>query len=416
MTLEELDVLDNLKSRGLGLQLKNPPKNDVTLKIWVYEVKEFLRNTAPHLLSDFVQAFVFTGVAVTEDEEDAADLVRRIKRETVAQGITNAVAILVALGNSYRPPRRDPRFDELFKVAEDLRALTNGTSYSLHELATRLWMDVDADVNLALKSPSTSISLAVDDAVASRMALWKILREPTSDEVRELATSFRGAVRVFEHGLGLVLDGFRAAKQVGPGLQELFEAFRGRYGEFLIKYDAFERLFGEAMHVERLKTLSVLRSGVVDGGPRTQTFYVGQRADALLAVREAFALAQREILYVDEYVDTIAFQLLDDGLTRFKLRVLTSPKGLTKPSSSSFTVVAEARNGEIPGSVSIRTTDELRAHDRYIVVDDERVFHLGASFKDAGKKVWTLNSMTAPQAAECRKILAPLWDAGTAAL
>ena len=43
------------------------------------------------------------------------------------------------------------------------------------------------------------------------------------------------------------------------------------------------------------------------------------------------------------------------------------------------------------GNLVIKYTDKV--HDRYIIIDQEKLFHLGASIKDLGKKIFSINEL-----------------------
>ena len=43
------------------------------------------------------------------------------------------------------------------------------------------------------------------------------------------------------------------------------------------------------------------------------------------------------------------------------------------------------------GNLVIKYTDKV--HDRYIIIDQEKLFHLGASIKDLGKKIFSISEL-----------------------
>jgi hypothetical protein len=44
--------------------------------------------------------------------------------------------------------------------------------------------------------------------------------------------------------------------------------------------------------------------------------------------------------------------------------------------------------------VEVRTTNTY--HDRFVILDEKRCFHLGASIKDAGNKAFVMSEITRP--------------------
>ena len=62
---------------------------------------------------------------------------------------------------------------------------------------------------------------------------------------------------------------------------------------------------------------------------------------------------------------------------------------ITRKISEAFSVDLERHNQQYP-PVEIRTSD--RFHDRFLIIDNT-VYHLGASLKDLGKKLFGFNRM-----------------------
>ena len=62
---------------------------------------------------------------------------------------------------------------------------------------------------------------------------------------------------------------------------------------------------------------------------------------------------------------------------------------ITRKISETFSVDVERHNQQYP-PVEVCTSN--RFHDRFLIIDDT-VYHLGASFKDLGKKLFGFNRM-----------------------
>ena len=43
------------------------------------------------------------------------------------------------------------------------------------------------------------------------------------------------------------------------------------------------------------------------------------------------------------------------------------------------------------GDLIIRYTEKV--HDRYIIIDNQKLYHLGASIKDLGKKIFSIHEL-----------------------
>lgn len=90
-----------------------------------------------------------------------------------------------------------------------------------------------------------------------------------------------------------------------------------------------------------------------------------------------------EIILIDNYVDDSVLKTLakrGDGV---------SASIVTRKISDALAVDLARHNQQCP-PVEISTSD--RFHDRFLIIDDT-LYHLGASFKDLGKKLFAFNRM-----------------------
>ncbi|MBN2769218.1 MAG: ORF6N domain-containing protein [Spirochaetes bacterium] len=123
------------------------------------------------------------------------------------------------------------------------------------------------------------------------------------------------------------------------------------------------------------KIFSLMESG--DEKFKQGVFFENQIFDAYHVLSEIFRTAKKSILIIDNYVDDSVLVHLTSVAKGVKVKILTkiiSEKlalDLNKFNSQYYPIEAEVFT---------------LAHDRYIVIDDEKVYHLGASLKDLGKK------------------------------
>ena len=112
-------------------------------------------------------------------------------------------------------------------------------------------------------------------------------------------------------------------------------------------------------------------------------FYDGQIFDAHTFVSDLIRSAQERVILIDNYVDDSVLKTLtkrSDGV---------SASIITRKISDALAVDLERHNQQYP-PVEVTTSD--RFHDRFLIIDDT-VFHLGASLKDLGKKLFAFNRM-----------------------
>ena len=120
--------------------------------------------------------------------------------------------------------------------------------------------------------------------------------------------------------------------------------------------------------------------------------YKGQKFEADVAYIEIYQQAQKSIYVVDDYVNTKTLQLISQKKPKVEV-VLFTENGHGKKGFLTPTVVNDFSKQYSP----LRIKSNPDCHDRWIVLDygtsTEKVFHCGASSKDAGKKLCAINEV-----------------------
>ena len=119
--------------------------------------------------------------------------------------------------------------------------------------------------------------------------------------------------------------------------------------------------------------------------PQQGIFYDGQIFDAYLFASKLIKSAKKSIILVDNYVDESVLELL---IKRNK-KVLTTI--YTKSLSKTFKQDVIKHNSQYE-QIIIKTF--VKAHDRFLIIDNKTVYHFGASIKDLGKKWFAFSKMT----------------------
>jgi len=118
--------------------------------------------------------------------------------------------------------------------------------------------------------------------------------------------------------------------------------------------------------------------------------YKGQKFEADMAYIDIYQQAQKSIYVVDDYVNTKTLQLLSQKKQKVEV-VLFTENGHGKNGFLTSAVVNDFAKQYPP----LRIKPNHDCHDRWIVLDygtiTEKVFHCGASSKDAGKKLCAIN-------------------------
>lgn len=118
--------------------------------------------------------------------------------------------------------------------------------------------------------------------------------------------------------------------------------------------------------------------------PTQGIFFDGQIFDAYVFVNDLLRQAQQSIVLIDNYIDdSVLVQLA-------KRKQGVSATILTKTIGKALTQDLKKHNTQYP---PIRIHAFADSHDRFLILDGEAVYHLGASLKDLGKKWFAFSRM-----------------------
>ncbi len=122
-------------------------------------------------------------------------------------------------------------------------------------------------------------------------------------------------------------------------------------------------------------------------------FLNGKSVEADLAYQQIYAEAENTIFVIDNYIGLKTLVLLKSARKNVKITIFSDNihHGLHKKELDDF--IKEYPHVDI----SFKTTGSI-FHDRYIILDfdteNEKIYHCGASSKDAGKKVCAISTIT----------------------
>ena len=120
--------------------------------------------------------------------------------------------------------------------------------------------------------------------------------------------------------------------------------------------------------------------------PKEGVFYNGQIFDAYVFATDLIKSAKKSITLIDNYIDESVLLMLakrNDDVTA---------KIITRSISDTLKLDLEKHNKQYP-PVEIQESDKY--HDRFLIIDEE-VYHLGASMKDLGKKLFAFSKLGIP--------------------
>jgi len=112
-------------------------------------------------------------------------------------------------------------------------------------------------------------------------------------------------------------------------------------------------------------------------------FYNGQIFDAYLFISDLVKSAKKSIILIDNYID-------ESVLTLFSKNININIKIYTKTISKQLKLDIEKYNKQY-NNLELKTTKSF--HDRFMIIDDDNIYHIGASLKDLGNKVFAFSKI-----------------------
>ena len=119
-------------------------------------------------------------------------------------------------------------------------------------------------------------------------------------------------------------------------------------------------------------------------------FYNGQLFDAYKFATDLIRSAKVSLLLIDNYVDESVLLMLskrNSGVTADIYTQTVSPR---------LQLDLQKHNGQYP-PIAVHTYK--KCHDRFLIIDGTDVYHIGASLKDLGKKMFAFSRLEIPATA-----------------
>lgn len=147
----------------------------------------------------------------------------------------------------------------------------------------------------------------------------------------------------------------------------IFQRLEKTEQKLLEHHENFQRVF-EYLEKEEMPTQGI--------------FFDGQIWDAYEFINKLLRNAKSEVILVDNYID-------DTVLTLLKKYPKINFTVITKEINKKLKLDLEKYNAQYR-NLKVRTSNKY--HDRFLIIDDS-VYHIGASLKDLGKKVFGFSKM-----------------------
>ena len=120
--------------------------------------------------------------------------------------------------------------------------------------------------------------------------------------------------------------------------------------------------------------------------PVEGVFFDGQIFDAYVFVADLIKAAKRRLVLIDNYVDESVLVMLSKRASGVTAEIRTGKL------SEQLKLDIQKHNSQYDPVSVVRTQN---IHDRFLIVDDD-VYHIGASLKDLGRKLFAFSRMSFP--------------------
>ena len=187
-----------------------------------------------------------------------------------------------------------------------------------------------------------------------------------------------------EQGVGAVSGVIKSEKadQVSVAIARAFVAMRKTLGQL---HGVIQRL--EGVELKQLQTDSkveqLLKAWEKDQPAKQGIFFEGQLFDAHVFASDLIKKANKSLVVIDNYVDEITLMLLSKRKKQISCTVHTRINPALKKD-------LEKHNQQYP---EITLVENRSSHDRFIILDNIQLYHIGASLKDLGSKCFAFSRM-----------------------
>jgi hypothetical protein len=117
--------------------------------------------------------------------------------------------------------------------------------------------------------------------------------------------------------------------------------------------------------------------------PTQGIFYDGQIFDAYIFVNDLLKKANKEVVLIDNYIDDTILVLF----SKYKNLQFTI---ITQKISKQLKLDIDKYNKQY-SNLTLKTSNKY--HDRFLLIDNKEVYHIGASLKDLGKRVFAFSKI-----------------------
>lgn len=180
-----------------------------------------------------------------------------------------------------------------------------------------------------------------------------------------------------EQGVAMLATILRTdiAAQVSIDIMRAFVIMKKYFSNSLVDQSIINNMV--LRHDTDIKSLQDSFDRMNENIQNNHVFFDGQVYDAYSLMLDIFNKSKESIIIIDNYLDKSLLDILCK--TNKKIMVITNSYNKTD-----FDKYQKEYN-----NVSIKIMDTI--HDKFIIIDNKLIYNFGASFKDLGKKCFSIN-------------------------
>jgi hypothetical protein len=239
----------------------------------------------------------------------------------------------------------------------------------------------------------------IETKVLNQAATRNIKRFPSSfrfqlsqqefDVLKSQIVTSKGGVRKLpwaytEHGIAMISTLLRNELAITMSIEIIQTFVRLRKQEYLVSglIDRIEKL--ESFKTTTKQTLKKLILQQSNTTKKSGIFFNDQIFDAYVFSSNLITSAKKSIVLIDNYIDETTLLQLSKRNANVNCIIYT------EKINPQLKLDLDKHNSQYP-SIEIRIIKNV--HDRFLILDNQSLYHLGASLKDLGKRWFAFSKM-----------------------
>ena len=188
-----------------------------------------------------------------------------------------------------------------------------------------------------------------------------------------------------EHGVAMLSSVLKSPTAIETSIYiiESFVKYRNQSSRYIVLFQQMEQMKNQITdHESSIK--KILQKLEPTFTQSSGIFFNDQIFDAYVFSSELISKAKKSIILIDNYIDETTLLQLSKRNRKVSCTIYT------EKITEQLKLDVEKHNAQYP-SIEIRILKN--AHDRFLILDEKELYHLGASLKDLGKRWFAFSKM-----------------------